>query len=60
MGDRRGVLKDEAEAVRWFRLAAEQGVADAQNNLGAMYATGKGVLKDSVLARRFAGLEEAL
>ena len=24
MGDRRGVLKDEAEAVRWFRLAAEQ------------------------------------
>ena len=23
MGDRRGVLKDEAEAVRWFRLAAE-------------------------------------
>ena len=54
MGDRRGVLKDEAEAVRWFRLAAEQGVADAQNNLGAMYGTGKGVLKDFVLARRFA------
>ena len=24
MGDRRGVLKDEAEAVRWFRLAAER------------------------------------
>ena len=24
MGDRRGGLKDEAEAVRWFRLAAER------------------------------------
>ena len=46
----RGVLKDEAEAVRWFRLAAEQGEALAQSNLGAMYANGRGVLKDSVLA----------
>ena len=45
-----GILKDEAEAVRWFRLAAEQGVASAQFNLGLMYAKGEGVLKDSVLA----------
>ena len=45
-----GVLKDEAEAVRWFRLAAEQGYADAQFNLGSMYTKGQGVLKDSVLA----------
>ncbi len=43
-----GVLKDEAEAVRWFRLAAEQGDALAQSNLGAMYANGRGVLKDPV------------
>src|SRR5260370_40955562 len=27
-----------AEAVKWFRKAAEQGDAEAQNNLGAMYA----------------------
>ena len=36
--------------MRWFRLAADQGVADAQFNLGVMYAKGQGVLKDSVLA----------
>ena len=26
-----------AEAVKWYRLAADQGNADAQNNLGLMY-----------------------
>ena len=45
-----GVLKDDAEAVRWFRLAADQGDARAQFGLGVSYADGKGVLKDSVLA----------
>ena len=39
-----------AEAVRWFRLSADQGDASAQYNLGASYANGEGVLKDSVLA----------
>jgi TPR repeat protein len=32
-----------AEAVKWYRLAAEQGDADAQSNLGFMYANGRGV-----------------
>ena len=45
-----GVPQDDAEAVRWYRLAADQGNATAQNNLGLMYANGEGVLKDSVLA----------
>ena len=45
-----GVLKDEAEAARWYRLAADQGNAAAQGKLGVMYYTGEGVLKDSVLA----------
>ena len=49
-GNGEGVLKDEAEAVRWYRLAAEQGHAGAQYNLGLMYSKGEGVLKDSVLA----------
>tara|TARA_Y100001934_G_C11601831_1_gene428061 strand:+ start:37 stop:345 length:309 start_codon:yes stop_codon:yes gene_type:complete len=31
------------EALKWFELAAEQGVADAQYNLGLMYATGNGI-----------------
>ena len=29
-----GVKKNYKEAVKWYRLAAEQGDADAQNNLG--------------------------
>ena len=41
-----GVLKDDKEAVKWYRKSAEQGFADAQNNLGAMYLNGSGVLKD--------------
>ena len=45
-----GVPQDDAEAVRWYRLAAEQGHAGAQFNLGVMYATGEGVLKDATLA----------
>ena len=39
----RGVRQDGAEAVRWFRQAAEQGLAEAQHILGAMYANGRGV-----------------
>ena len=29
--------QDDAEAAKWFRLAAEQGDAEAQHNLGVMY-----------------------
>jgi len=32
-----GVSQDDAEAIRWYLKAAEQGHADAQNNLGLMY-----------------------
>ena len=32
--------QDDAEAVQWFRQAAEQGYAEAQYNLGIMYARG--------------------
>lgn len=35
-----------SEAVQWFRKAAEQGHAGAQNFLGVKYATGSGVRKD--------------
>ncbi len=41
-----GVVKDDAEAVRWYRKAAEQGHAGAQNNLGLMYLDGLGLTKD--------------
>ena len=42
----RGVAKDDAEAVKWYRKAAEQGYASAQHNLGVCYADGEGVEKD--------------
>lgn len=32
-----GVPQDYVEAVKWFRMAAEQGYAGAQHNLGVMY-----------------------
>jgi TPR repeat protein len=40
------VAKNDAEAVRWYRLAARQGYAGAQTNLGVMYANGAGVETD--------------
>ncbi len=37
------VAQNDQEAVKWYRLAADQGYADAQNNLGVMYGLGQGV-----------------
>jgi hypothetical protein len=42
----RGVPQDYAQAVAWYRKAAEQGDADAQNNLGLRYDKGQGVPQD--------------
>jgi hypothetical protein len=41
-----GVRKDAAEAVKWYRKAADQGNSMAQFNLGYIYANGEGVRKD--------------
>ena len=49
----RGVPQDDAEAVRWFRLAADQGDARAQFALGGMYADGRGVPQDDTEAVRW-------
>ena len=38
--------QDYAEAVVWFRKAAEQGDGAGENNLGSMYERGQGVPKD--------------
>jgi len=40
------VAKNYSEAVRWFRAAAEQGFASAQESLGSMYYNGHGVSQD--------------
>jgi len=44
------VAKDEVEAVKWYRKAAEQNLAQAQYNLGVSYANGLGVAKDEAQA----------
>ena len=41
-----GVDQNYEEAVRWCELAAEQGDAEAQNNLGVCYYNGHGVEQD--------------
>jgi uncharacterized protein len=38
-----GVTQDYKEAIKLFRLSAEQGEASAQNNLGSIYMVGKGI-----------------
>ena len=38
-------------AADWFELAAKQGNASAQYNLGALYNQGRGVKKDYVVAK---------
>jgi len=37
-----GVPRDFNEAAKWYRMAAEQGHADAQYNLGVVYERGAG------------------
>ena len=44
---------DYAEAARWYRLAAEQGDAMAQYNLGTMYDNGRGLPQNYAEAARW-------
>ncbi len=52
----KGVPKDDAEAVGWWRKAAEPGYAKAQSKLGVMYDNGKGVPQDYVQAHMWFNL----
>ena len=45
-----GVPTDYAEAVAWFRKAAERGGADGMYSLGVAYEQGNGVPRDNVQA----------
>jgi len=45
-----GVPQDYTEAVKWYRLAAEQGDAVAQSILGLKYAKGQGVAQNYIQA----------
>lgn len=44
---------DPEEAARWYALAAEQGVSEAQNNLGVIYKEGQGISQDYAKAARW-------
>ena len=46
-------IRDDAEAVRWYRVAAAQGHASAQCNFGIRYANGEGVPQDHAEAVRW-------
>ena len=52
----KGVPRDDAEAVRWYRLAAEAGDAIAQHNLALKYKNGGGVPQDYAEAVRWFSL----
>ena len=45
-----GVPKNDAEAFKWYRKAADQGDAEAQFNVGNGYATGRGVPQNNIRA----------
>jgi TPR repeat protein len=46
----KGVPRDYAQAVSWWRKSAGQGYASAQSALGFMYANGQGVSEDAAQA----------
>ena len=54
-----GGPEDLTEALRWFRLAADQGDATGQYALGLMYANGDGVREDDAEAVRWYRLAAA-
>lgn len=55
----RGIPENDAEAVKWYRKAAEQGHASAQGNLGVMYANGDGVPENYIKAYQWYSLAAA-
>jgi len=44
---------DPAQALSWYRAAAEAGLAEAANNIGLLYERGEGVARDPVAAARW-------
>ena len=48
-----GVAQDYSAAMKWYRMAADQGHAQAQGNLGIMYNGGQGVPQNTSEALRW-------
>lgn len=51
--------EDYAEAVKWYRLAADHGLAIAQYFLGSMYEYGEGAPQDYARAHMWYNLAAA-
>ncbi len=49
----RGVEASHEEALKWFRLAAQNGAAEAQYRLGRIYQEGSGVSRNNKMAARW-------
>jgi uncharacterized protein len=45
-----GVVQDYTEATKWYRKAADQGLAEAEFKLGLLSESGLGVMQDYVVA----------
>ena len=56
---RRGRTQKQCRGRKWFRLSAEQGLAEAQLGLGILYEQGWGVPEDYVLAYAWYNLASA-
>jgi len=54
--DGRGLSRDTAEAIAWFRKAADRGEADAQIELGILLSPGHGAFTDIVEAHSWFNL----
>uniref|UniRef100_Q01UB4 Sel1 domain protein repeat-containing protein n=1 Tax=Solibacter usitatus (strain Ellin6076) TaxID=234267 RepID=Q01UB4_SOLUE len=51
----KGTQRDQAEAIRWYRKAAEQGNVEAATTLAYWYMEGRGVPRDFTEAARWYG-----
>lgn len=54
-----GSARDYAAAMRWYRMATDQGYAPAQNDIGVMYEHGLGVPVDLAEAAKWYALAAA-
>ena len=50
------VLQDYFEAIKWYKIAAINGSADAQYKIGYMYLNGQGVRQDKSKATEYFGI----
>ena len=54
-----GTPKDMTKSLLWFKLAAYQGNASAQSNLGVLFESGYGVLQDNIMAHMWYNIASA-